>query len=79
MVKVGDIVKITNPYYNHVVQEWFAHGTELEVTDVYQGDTTHGQRKIRVIDVKGVPMRLTSSEYAVVQSVLSIETESQEL
>lgn len=79
MVKVGDTVKIIDPYFNEVVRRWWSSGAELKVTDVYDGITSHQQPRIRVIDKSGTPMRITSSKYAVVKSILSIEAESQEL
>lgn len=79
MVKVGDTVKITDPYFNEVVRRWWASGAELQVTDVYDGTTSNQQPRIRVIDKSGTPMRLSNSKYEVVKTILSIEAESQEL
>lgn len=79
MVKVGDTVKIIDPYFNEVVRRWWRSEAELEITDVYEGTTHHQQPRIRVIDKNGTPMRLSNSKYQVVKAVLSIEAESQEL
>lgn len=73
MVKVGDTVVFRKPYKNNAQSlEWHREQTKLKVLEVYDElyATSYGQKRIRVRDAYGNTMRVSNSEYKVLNNLI---------